>query len=178
MMPNETIRKINNKYGEPVFRMALSHLFEKGREAFQQVDVDKECKSILRCKGKNPIITPELQVQIVRCAHELAKPEIWDIFSYIKTDVAIDGVTVHGGKIISFRWDGTNDLILYCTVPGDTDESLIDEASQKLDEMVEAYSVKHDDDGSDFDYPTAIWNAFLSVGIRPKLTESDRTVYV
>lgn len=42
-----------------------------------------------KANGIVPIMTPEFQCEILRCAAELAKFNIWDLFIYIKKHVTI-----------------------------------------------------------------------------------------
>lgn len=124
------------------------------------------------------MITPEVQEQTIRCMNELARIETNDILAYIKAQLPITGITVHEGKNICVRWDGTNDLILYCTIPGDTDDELIEKAAEKLDELLEVYLSENKANESAIDYSDAVWNAFPAVGLRPVITAADRTIYV
>ena len=175
---NKKLLKLESKYGETVLRLALYQLLQVGIRTAAKLDDGAETARALIKTDENSIVTPEVQAQIIGCVRDLAKLKPDDIFGYVKTELPIHGITVHEGKNICVRWDGTNDLILYCTVPGDTDLEKIDEVDKKLDEIVEAYSVEDDKSGNGFDFDDAIWKAFLSVGLRPKRTAVDRTIYV
>lgn len=176
-MKNE-ILALKNKYGDIVMRAALYQLLEVGIQAASRMDVKAELDKTSLEAGKSSIVEPEIQVQVGYCMKKLAKLKPDDIFGYIKTQLPIDGVTVHEGKNLCMRWDGTNDLILYCTVPGDTDPEKIEEAVRKMDEMAEEYFTAHGNSYVGFDNTDALWKACLAVGLRPKLTEVDRMIYV
>lgn len=175
---NKKLSELENQYGDTVLRLALYQLLKVGIRAAAELDDGADPDRMLAKTDENPIVTPEVQTQMICCMRELAKLKPDDIFGYVKTDLPLHGITVHEGKNICVRWNGTDDLILYCTVPGDTDLEKIDEVEKKLDEIVEAYSVEDDKSGDGFDYNDAVWEAFLSVGLRPKLTAVDRTIYV
>lgn len=171
------ILKLEKEYGDTALHQALHQIFREGLQAVSKKNME-EYTEALQEPSENPIVTPEIQIQTRHCLNKLATMEPHDILSYIKTRLPVNGVTVHEGKNICVRWDGTNDLILYCTVPGDTDLKQIDKVEKKLDEIVEAYSIEDDENGDGFDYIAAIWEAFLAVGLRPKFTEVDRMIYV
>ncbi len=98
MLMTGKIKEINNlesKYGLVLFRMGLTHLVDVGirnlnndnvKESIQQIIAQGEAD---RANGIVPIMTPEFQCEILRCASELAKFTIWDLFMYIKKHVAI-----------------------------------------------------------------------------------------
>jgi hypothetical protein len=81
---------IANKYGHVVFRMGIAHMVDVGtrhltdenvNEAIEQIKAkDEEAKA----NGSIPIMTAEFQCEIVRCAAELAKFGIWELFEYMK----------------------------------------------------------------------------------------------
>lgn len=89
------IEALENKYGTVLFRMALTHLADVGvrnlteenvEESFKQIMADEESN---KANGVVTMITLEFQYEIVRCAAELAKFSIWDLFLYIKKYVHI-----------------------------------------------------------------------------------------
>jgi hypothetical protein len=86
---------LENKYGLALFRMGLTHLVDIGvrhltednvKEAINQIVAkDKEDKA----GGVNSFMTAEFQCEILRCAAELAKFGVWDLFKYIKKHVVL-----------------------------------------------------------------------------------------
>ena len=96
-MSNKTqeISAIENKYGLVLFRMALTHLVDVGIRHLNDENVNEAVKQIAanekadKADGVVTIMTAEFQCGIVRCAAELAKFGVWELFSYIKNHVAI-----------------------------------------------------------------------------------------
>ena len=96
-MKNEikAITAIENKYGLVLFRMALTHLVDVGVRNLTDENVEETVKEILakgaedKANGVVLVMTPEFQCDIVRCAAELARFNIWDLFYYIKKYVTI-----------------------------------------------------------------------------------------
>lgn len=89
------IRDIEDKYGLMLFRMGLTHLVDVGVRNLNVDDVEESIKQIT-AKGEAdkansivPVMTPEFQCEIVRCAAELARFSIWTLFAYIKEHVVI-----------------------------------------------------------------------------------------
>ena len=91
----QEISAIENKYGLALFRMSLTHLVDVGirhlddenvNEAVRQIAANEEAD---KANGAVPIMTAEFQCAIVRCAAELAKFSVWELFAYIKDHVAI-----------------------------------------------------------------------------------------
>ena len=89
------IENLENKYGLVLFRMALTHLVDVGVRHLTDENVEESIKQITakdevdKAKGVIPIMTAAFQIEIVRCATELAKFSIWDLFYYIKNHVHI-----------------------------------------------------------------------------------------
>lgn len=92
------IRNIENKYGLVLFRMGLSHLVDVGHRSLDDEIVEEGIKQIIaqgeedKASGKIPIMTPEFQCNILRCAAELAQFSIWTLFAYIKKHVDVGGL--------------------------------------------------------------------------------------
>jgi len=90
------IRNIEDKYGLPLFRMGLSHLADVGHSRFDDDAVEEWIRNILaqgekdRVSGATKIMSPEFKCEIVRCAAELAKFNIWTLFAYIKKHVVVE----------------------------------------------------------------------------------------
>jgi len=55
-------------------------------EAIKQIMAQGEADKVA---GRITVMTPEFQCEIVRCAAELAKFSVWDLFAYIKECVTI-----------------------------------------------------------------------------------------
>jgi len=91
----QEISAIENKYGLALFRMGLTYLADVGirhlddenvNEAVRQITANEEAD---KANGAFSIMTAEFQCGIVRCAAELAKFSVWELFAYIKNHVAI-----------------------------------------------------------------------------------------
>ncbi len=88
------IRALEDKYGLPLFGMALTHLVDVGVRHLTEENVENSVRTIMD-GGVNTakcFITPEFQCAIIRCASELAQFGIWDLFRYIKHHMVIGGV--------------------------------------------------------------------------------------
>ena len=101
------IKAIYQKYGDLVFSLAVPHLLECGKTSLAQMDVEKEAAKILAAypNGENdptPMVSPDLKVEVLCCAAELAGLDTIEILKYIQTDMRLRGVTVNVGKMVSF----------------------------------------------------------------------------
>jgi hypothetical protein len=89
------IAGLENKYGSVLFRMGLTHLVDVGVRHLTDDNVEASIRQIIaegeinKATGVVTIMTPEFQCEIVRCASELAKFSIWELFAYIKKHVPI-----------------------------------------------------------------------------------------
>jgi len=94
-MDLQKIKNIEDKYGLVLFRTGLSHLMEVGHRNLDDDEVEEAIKQIMaqgeedKAKGKIPVMTPEFQCNVLRCAAELAKFNLWTLFAYIKKYVVI-----------------------------------------------------------------------------------------
>lgn len=132
-MKIKEIREICNKYGENVFRMALSHMVAVGSDQLRRANMEEAVKVILASDSQNALITPQMQVKILRCAYELARHhELWDILAFVQTDICIHGVTVHPGIIVDFYDGRSNKKCCTYVLPADTDEELIEEVTDAI----------------------------------------------
>ncbi len=174
---NKTIKEIQKKYGEHVFRMSLTHLVDIGAKHLKDADVEKTCQVILEKTPKNAILTPELSADILRCSVELAQIPIWDVLKFIKTDIEISGATVHPGIVIEFRKNALGDFIYSGVAPADTDDGILDEIEEAISMKMETYEKEH---GSfyGFSYKDAIVQSFKEAGIRLTSPEPDKTIYL
>ena len=174
---NKTIKELQKKYGEHVFRMSITHLFDVGAKHLKDADVEKTCQEIHKTTPKNSILTPELSADILRCSVELARLPIWDVLKFVKTDIEISGATVHPGIVIEFRQNALGDLILSGVVPADTDDDTLYEIEESISMKMEDYEKKH---GSyyGFSYKDAIVQSFKEAGVRLTTPEPDKTIYL
>jgi hypothetical protein len=91
----ESIRNIENKYGLVAFRMGLTHIFDVGHRHMDDKAVAEGVKQIIargledNANGKISVMTPEFQIDILRCAAELAQFSIWTLFAYIKNHMEV-----------------------------------------------------------------------------------------
>lgn len=89
------IAGVENKYGSVLFRMGLTQLVDVGVRHLTNDNVEASIRQIIaegeinKANGVVTIMTPEFQCEIVRCAAELARFSIWDLFAYIKKYVLI-----------------------------------------------------------------------------------------
>lgn len=130
-MRSNEIRDICKRYGESVFRMALSHMVAVGTDRLQNINVDETVKEI-HATGGNPLITPDMQAAILRCAYELAQKDLWDILAFIQTDITIHGISIHPGVIVDFFDSRTEKKCCTYVLPADTDEELIEEVAAEI----------------------------------------------
>lgn len=89
------IARLENKYGSLLFRMGLTQLVDVGVRHLTDDNVEASIRQIIaegeinKANGVITVMTPEFQCEIVRCAAELAKFSIWNLFAYIKKYVPI-----------------------------------------------------------------------------------------
>jgi hypothetical protein len=96
-MSNKTqeISAIENKFGPALFRMGLTHLVDVGIRHLTDENVNENIKQIKakgeadKANGVVTVMTTEFQCEILRCAAELAKFSVWELFAYIKKHIAI-----------------------------------------------------------------------------------------
>lgn len=172
------ISDIRKQYGENVFRLAITHLFEVGINQLSDIDVEAECEQIIKTTPQNSIFTGELSADIMRCAAELAKVPLWDILKFIKTDVGIDSVTVHPGMIIEFRQNATEDFIMSRIASGVVTEEMIDEIEKSVATRMEEYEEKHHGSCYGFSYEEMVDKAFREAGVRLTAVKPDKIIYL
>lgn len=89
------IADVESKYGAVLFRMGLTQLVDVGVRHLTDDNIEASIRQIIaegeinKANGVVTIMTLEFQCEIVRCAAELAKFSIWDLFAYIKKYVPI-----------------------------------------------------------------------------------------
>ena len=93
-MMNE-IRKIEDKYGLFLFRIALSHLIDVGHRNLDSANVAESMVQIMaqgeadKANGSMQIMSPEFLCEVLCCAAELARFSPWTLLKYIKKHVHI-----------------------------------------------------------------------------------------
>lgn len=95
-MTNKELRKKNradeiaafeSRHGV-YFRMALSHLLDVGYRHITSEDVEEAKAAILAEKTEGvPVMTPEFQCGLLDLALELTQFSLWELLSYVKTDL-------------------------------------------------------------------------------------------
>lgn len=80
----KAIKNIEDKYGAVIFGMALTHLVDMGVRHLTAFNFNEAVKQINEENEQYSLISAEFQIEIVRCATELAKFDIWDLFYCIK----------------------------------------------------------------------------------------------
>ena len=77
------IAAVENKYGLLIFRMGLTCLVDVGVRHLDDESVEDSIIDIIRDVKADTVddVAPEDLIRIVRCAAELAKVSIWDLFS-------------------------------------------------------------------------------------------------
>ena len=89
------IQDVEDKYGLPLIRMALTHLIDVGVRNFSSEAVDEMLKQIEeqgakdKQDGANPVMSTELQCAIIQCSAELSEFGIWELTTYIKKFVHV-----------------------------------------------------------------------------------------
>ena len=85
------IRTIENNYGLMIFRCAITHLMSVGHQMARKDEfISHSCDVINKNTPKSAFMTADFQCEIVKCAADIAKFDIWEIFSYIKTDLVCE----------------------------------------------------------------------------------------
>lgn len=81
-------------------------------------------------------------------------------------------------KTVALRHNCTTELIFYFLVPEDTDISVLKEVEYLVEQSMEEYGKKHNDDFIDFDYIAAVESACDLLKIDFKLLCESETLYV
>ena len=84
------IEAIRNKYGEVMFRMAISHLMDVGIRHLTEENVEKTCKGIMASDDSGRFMSNEFECEIVQTAYELAQIPHIDLLVYIQREVVYD----------------------------------------------------------------------------------------
>lgn len=161
------IKELYKKYGDIVFRMALSHLCHVGVDRIKDVNIEESVKEVL-ASPNNTLIDNKLQAEILKCAYALAQLSLWDILAFVKTDVEISGVTVHPGIIVDFHNKSTGWNYATYVIPSGTNEDTIEEIAAEVREKNTLYSKEK--------VQSMLVSAFRSRGIFLKPVEQDMSI--
>ena len=88
-MQDFKIEEIRSKYGEYIFRFGIGHLFSNGSDNFTDENIEEAIQQCvkeeqeLNEKKAIPIMTAEFKMEIINCANELSKINLWEILRYI-----------------------------------------------------------------------------------------------
>ena len=129
----EKIEVIEKRYGDYVFSCALMQLVYCGAQKLKKLDVDAEIKNIWEHTEDHDIMSPEMQIDILRCSVELSHYGPRDILSYVqRSGLLNNNTTNHPGKIVQFMRENGREV---CTVvlPAGTDTETMDELQTCLD---------------------------------------------
>lgn len=166
---NKTIERIYKEYGEMVFRMGLTHLFNVGADKLLNSDIEADCADMIATTPANSLISGEMQAQIHRCGAALAKIDVWEIFKFIQTEIGIDSVQTHPGKFLRFQDRRTGHVITEFRVSCDTDKGDIYEVVKIMGITANSLSPSQDV------LAECIHRAFRMKGIRPEPINYDFT---
>ena len=84
------IEAIRNKCGEPMFRMAISHLMDVGIRHLIKELVEETCEKMMQEDDSKAFMTNEFKCGLVRAAYELAQVPHIDLLVYIQREVSYD----------------------------------------------------------------------------------------
>ncbi len=133
----QAIKDQYTKYGEAVFRMAVTHLFQKGTERIKEEDVEASCRAVRRNTPHNSIVSANMLEEVVRCASELAQFDLWDILLYVKAYLEIGGVTVHPGVTVYLYDRKSGAYITNFLLNAEVDISELGEVQAALDSKMD-----------------------------------------
>ena len=127
----EKIESIEKRYGDYVFSCALMQLVYCGAQKLKKLDVDAEIKNIQEHTEDHDIMSPEMQIDILRCSVELSHYGPRDILAYVQWSGLLNKAN-HPGKIVRFMRENGREV---CTVvlPADIDTEAMDELQTCLD---------------------------------------------
>lgn len=175
-MRNE-LKEIQQKYGEDIFRLAITHLLHVGVYAFSKEDIDALCEAAINNTPDNALMSGEYQADVLRCAHDICRYSIDDLMKFIKTDVNMAGIPPHIRLMIAFRSNVTERLIMSCMLPHDADLDMLNELTLEIERREDEYEKKR---GSlyGFDLRCAIENAAKHIGIPLEPIPYDKEIYL
>ena len=82
--------EIRDKYGEPMFRMAISHLMDVGTRNLTEELVKETCEKIMQEDDSKAFMTNEFKCELIRAAYELAQIQQIDLLVYIQREIYYD----------------------------------------------------------------------------------------
>ena len=80
------LNTLRDEYGEPMFRMGLTHLLDIGSHAFTEESVKMTCEKIT-AEEENGLMTKEFQCAIVKMAYEISKINATDILAFVSKEM-------------------------------------------------------------------------------------------
>lgn len=81
------IDRIREEFGEPIFRMAISHLMDVGIRHLGELETQTSIDIIMASDDTNNILPNHVLCNVVRAAHQLAKVDHVDLLIYNQTEV-------------------------------------------------------------------------------------------
>lgn len=84
------VETIRNKYGEMIFRAAISHLMDVGIRHLTEENVEETCKSIMQEDDSRSFMTNAFKCDIIRAAYGLSLISHIDLLVYIQREVTYD----------------------------------------------------------------------------------------
>lgn len=84
------IEEIRNDVGEPMFRMAISHLMDVGIRNLDEENVRLTCNEINKEDDSRSFMTNRFQCDIIKTAARLAQIPHIDLLVYIQREVVYD----------------------------------------------------------------------------------------
>jgi len=171
------LKEIQEKYGEDIFRLAITHLIHVGINEFSKLDIDELCEQALRETPESAIMTGTYQSDILRCAHEICRYSVDDLLKFVKTDVSMAGIPPHIRLLVAFHANATEHLIMSCMLPTDADHEMLNALTEVVERWEDEYEKKH---GSlyGFDLRCAIENAAKKINIQLEPIPYDHTIYL
>lgn len=173
-MMKAKLRELHQKYGDYVFRLALSVLFDNGMKNIKKSELEKECVTIIKSTPENSLVTGEMQANIYRCAYALSEMTVWDILKFVRTDIEIDGAIVHPGMIVEFRQGAKGKEIMTLVLPPETTEEQVEELLDGIERDIETNAGSK----ADFHYENCIKEQILKVKIRSEVLTADKVFYI
>ena len=84
------IDAIRNKYGELMFRMAISHLMDVGTRNLTEELVKETCEKIMQEDDSKAFMTNGFKCDLIRAAYELAQVSQINLLVYIQREIYYD----------------------------------------------------------------------------------------
>ena len=81
------IDRIRQEFGEPIFRMAISHLMDVGIRHLGELETQTSIDIIMAGDDTNNILPNKVLCDVVKAAHQLSKVDHIDILIYNTTEL-------------------------------------------------------------------------------------------